>query len=90
MKKNDNRIMYEIPLPNVKLEKSRFVAIITYQKPNKIRLGGRRKTSPRFDTWYGMIYWLNKQPFDFEYVIFKTDKEGVLKEGTKKYGEVLK
>lgn len=87
---SSNDIMYDIPLPDVKLEKPRFVATIRYQIPNKIRINGRFKTSPRFDTIYGVVYWLNKQPYNLTYHIFRTDKASVIKEGSKKIGENIK
>jgi hypothetical protein len=85
-----NDIMYDIPLPDPKFEKKRYVAIIRYQKPNKITLGGKRKTSPRFETLYGVKYWLNKQPFHLEYIIYRTDKDGIITHGSKKIGEDIK
>jgi hypothetical protein len=84
-------IMYDIPLPSLEGEKaSKYVATISYQIPRRIILKGRVKVSPKFDTWYGMIYWLNKQPYHIEYVIYKTDRADVLRSGIKKIGEVLK
>lgn len=82
-------MMSPIPLPDVKFETSRYVAMITYQIPRRLLLNGRRKTSPKFETWYGMMYWLNKQPYNLEYVIYKTDKNDIIKEGSKKIGEVV-
>jgi hypothetical protein len=35
------------------------------------------------------MYWLNKQPYNLEYVIYKTDKNDIIKEGSKKIGEVV-
>lgn len=83
-------LMYEIPLPDPKLEKGKYVATIVYQIPNRIVMHGRRKVSPRFDTLYGMIYWLNKQPYHMDYVILKTDKNTIIRQGSKKIGEILK
>lgn len=83
-------LMKDIPLPSVEFEKPRYVAIIRYQIPRRIILQGRRKSSPRFETWYGMLYWLNKQPYNMDYVIYRTDKEVILKKGTRKLGEVIK
>lgn len=80
----------DIPLPDVKFEASRYVASITYQIPRRLLLNARRKTSPKFETLYGMIYWLNKQPYNMEYVIYKTDKSEVVREGIKKIGESIK
>lgn len=85
-----NDIMTDIPLPDIKFEKPRYVAMIRYQIPKRILLNGRRKTSPKFETMYGMLYWLNKQPYNFEYAIFKTDKEAIIRQGTKKIGEDIK
>lgn len=90
MKSNSGEIMLDIPLPDPKLEKPRYVAMIRYQIPKRIVLHGRRKTSPKFETLYGMLYWLNKQPYNFEYAIYKTDKEAIIRQGTKKIGEDLK
>jgi len=83
-------IAMDIPLSDIKYEKPRYVTMITYQIPKRILLHGRRKTSPKFETMYGLIYWLNKQPYNLEYVIFRTDKDIVIKHGTKKIGEVIK
>lgn len=82
-------LMKDIPLPSVKLEKPRYVAMIRYQIPNRILLNGRRKTSPKFETMYGLIYWLNKQPYNMDYIILKTDKDIIIKEGYKKIGEII-
>ena len=71
-------------------DKPQFVATITYQIKGKIRLDGRTKTSPKFDTLYGLIYWLNKQPYSLEYSIFRTDKLLALREGIKKMGDFIK
>lgn len=79
-----------IPLPDAKFEVSRYVATIVYQIPRRLILHGRRKTSPKFETLYGMIYWLNKQPYNMEYVIYKTDKNEVVREGKKKVGEIIR
>lgn len=79
-----------IPLPDPKLEKPRYVATIIYQIPKRLILNGRRKTSPKFETMYGLMYWLNKQPYNLEYNIFRTDKELVIKSGSKKIGEIIK
>ena len=83
-------LMLDVPLPDVKLDKSKYVAMIRYQLPDRIVLHGRYKTSPRFETLGGLIYWLNKQQCHMDYVIFKTDKNDVIKEGTKKIGENIK
>lgn len=85
-----NDIMYNIPLPDPKFEKGRYVATIIYQKPNKVVLGGRRKTSPRFETLYGVKYWLSKQPYNLEYIIYRTDKDDIIKQGSKKIGEEIR
>lgn len=85
-----SEIMYDKPLPDVKGEKGVFRATILYQIPNRIVLHGRVKTSPRFETMYGMIYWLNKQPYNMEYSIYRTDKTDLIREGFKKAGEVIK
>jgi hypothetical protein len=81
--------MSDIPLPDIKLEDPRYVAMIIYQKPIKIVMGGRRKASPRFETMYGLLYWLNKQPYSMEYIIYRTDKNGIIREGFKKAEEKL-
>lgn len=83
-------IVNTISLPDIKFEKPKFVAMIRYQIPKRIVLNGRRKTSPKFDTMYGMLYWLNKQPYNMDYVIFRTDKDRVVRKGYKKNGEVIK
>lgn len=83
-------LMLEIPLPDVKLEKSKYVAMIRYQLPNRIVLHGRHKTSPKFATLAGLIYWLNKQQYHMDYIIVKTDKDTVVMQGSKKLGEVIK
>jgi hypothetical protein len=82
-------LMKSIPLSDVKLEKGKYVAILRYQIPNRIILNGRRKTSPKFDTMYGLLYWLNKQPYTFDYVIYKTDKDFIIKEGFKRIGDII-
>jgi hypothetical protein len=80
----------DIPLPDVKFEKPRYVAIICYQIPRKIKLGGRRKVSPRFETMYGALYWLNKQDYNMDYMIVRTDQENAIRSGYKKVGEVVR
>ncbi len=90
MKSNGGDIMTDIPLPDVKLEKPRYVAMIRYQIPKRLLLNGRRKTSPKFETLYGLIYWLNKQPYNLEYAIFKTTKDVIIRQGTKKIGETIR
>lgn len=87
--KTSNDIMYDVPLTDPKLEKGKFVATIRYQIPKRIVLHGRRKTSPKFDTMYGLIYWLNKQPYHLEYAIFRIDKDIMIRQGTKKVGETI-
>lgn len=89
-KKNYGAMISDIALPDAKLEEPRFVATITYQIPKRIVLGGRHKSSPRFETMYGLLYWLNKQPYNMEYIIYRTDKNDIIKEGSKKIGEVIK
>ena len=88
MKKSTD-IMNDIPLPDPKLEEGRYIASIRYQIPNRIILHGRHKTSPRFETMYGIVYWLNKQPYNLDFVIYRTDKEGVVRHGSKKQKETL-
>jgi len=88
--KNYGSQISEIALPDPKLEESKYVASITYQIPRRIILGGRRKTSPKFETLYGMLYWINKQPYNMEYTIYKTGNSGIIKEGSKKIGEMIK
>lgn len=88
-KQYSSEIMYDMPLPDVKFEKWRYVATIKYQIPRRLLLHGRTKTSPKFETLYGMIYWLNKQPYNMEYVVYRTDKAEVIKEGYKKIGETI-
>jgi hypothetical protein len=83
-------MLSDIPLPDVKNESPKYVATIVYQKPKRIMLHGRIKTSPKFDTLYGIIYWLNSQPYNMEYSIYRTDKKDIIREGTKKIGEVIK
>jgi hypothetical protein len=83
-------VMNTIPLPDIKFEKPVYVAMIRYQIPKRLMLHGRRKTSPRFETMYGMVYWLNKQPYNMEYVVYRTDKETIIKMGKKKIGEIIK
>lgn len=73
-----------------KSEKPRYVAMIKYQIPKRIVLNGRYKTSPKFETMYGIMYWLNKQPYNMEYIIVHTNKEEVIKQGYKKIGEDIK
>lgn len=82
-------LMKNIPLPDVKLEKGKYIAVIRYQIPNRIILNGRRKTSPKFDGMYGLLYWLNKQPYTFDYIIYRTDKDFIIKEGFKKIGDTI-
>jgi hypothetical protein len=88
--KTSNDVMVNIPLPDPKLERGRYVATIVYQIPNRILLQGRRKVSPRFDTLYGIIYWLNKQPYHMDYIVLKTDKNTIVRQGSKKIGETIK
>jgi hypothetical protein len=83
-------LMLDIPLPDVKLDKPKYVAMIRYQLPNRIVLHGRHKTSPRFETLAGLIYWLNKQQYHMDYIIVKTDKDTVVMQGSKKIGEIIK
>lgn len=85
-----NEIQYNIPLPHIDLDKPKYVITIRYQKPRKIILRDRFKTSPRYDTLYGVMYWLNKQPYNLEFFLFRTDKPEVIREGKKKAGEVIK
>ena len=87
--KTSNDIMYDVPLPDSKLEKGKFVATLRYQIPRRIILHGRRKTSPKFDTLYGLIYWLNKQPYHLEYAIFRSDKDIMIRQGFKRAGETI-
>lgn len=87
--KTSTDIAYEIALTHPKFEKKRFVATIRYQIPNRIVLYGRTKTSPRFETMYGVIYWLNKQPYHMEYTIYRIDKDHIVKQGFKKIGEKI-
>ena len=49
-------IMYDIPLPSPDTDEGKFVATINYQIPKRILLNGRSKTSPKFETMYGVIY----------------------------------
>jgi hypothetical protein len=87
--KRSTDLMMDIPLPDAKLEKGRYVAMLRYQIPRRIILGGRRKTSPKFETMYGLIYWLNKFPHNVEYAIFRTNKGELLTSGYKKIGETI-
>lgn len=87
--KRSTDLMMEIPLPDPKLEKPRYVAMIRYQIPRRIVLDGRRKTSPKFETMYGLLYWLNKLPYNMEYAILKTDKNEIIQSGYKKIGETI-
>lgn len=79
--------MHPLPLPSIEGEKTKYVCMIRYQNPKKIRLYGRRKVSPRYDTMYGLIYWLNQQPFTLDYIILMTTKDIVLRQGTKQANE---
>lgn len=88
-KSYSNEIRYDIPLPHIDLEKAKYVITIRYQTPKRIRLGGRLKTSPRYDTMYGALYWLNMQPYNLEFFIYRTDKSGIIREGTKSIGEKI-
>lgn len=83
-------LMASFPIPDSKTDSSKYVAFIVYQIPRRLLLNGRRKTSPKFDTLSGLVYWLNKQPYNMEYTIFKTDKSDIVREGTKKIGENIK
>lgn len=87
--KRSTDLMMEIPLPDPQLEKLKYVAMIRYQIPKRIVLHGRRKTSPRFQTMYGLIYWLNKFPYNMEYAIFRMDRGEVVTSGFKKIGETI-
>lgn len=87
--KRSNDLMKEIPLPDISLEKPRFVATIRYQIPKRILLHGRHKSSPKFETLYGLMYWLNKQPYNLDYIIYNTNKKEPLKAGRKKIGETI-
>lgn len=82
--------MSRIYLPDVKLEKPRYVAVIRYQLPNRIVLNGRHKASPRYETLYDVLYWLNKQPYNVDYVILRTNSDVVFREGYKRKEEILK
>ena len=73
----------DIPLPHIDGERSRFVALLEYQIPKRIRLHGRRKASPRFDTLYGMLYWLEKREYNMQFIIFCTKKHAPLYKGKK-------
>jgi hypothetical protein len=86
-KKNDTS---PIPLPHIGGETPKFVAFIHYQIPGRILLQGRRKTSPRFNTMCGVIYWLNKQPYHMDFTIFRTDKGQEIRSGSKKFGETIR
>jgi hypothetical protein len=83
-------VMSSIYLPALQLEKPRYVAVIRYQLPNRIVLHGRYKASPRYETFYGMLYWLNKQPYDMDYTILRTDSNVIIMEGYKRKEEILK
>lgn len=87
--KRSTDLMTDIPLPDPKFEKTSFVAMIRYQIPKRIVLNGRRKTSPKFETMYGLLYWLNKMPYNMEYAIFRTDKGELITSGHKKIGETI-
>ena len=87
--KRSTDLMKEIPLTDPKLEKLRYVAMIRYQIPRRIVLDGRRKTSPKFETMYGLLYWLNKLPYNMEYAIFRTDRGELMTSGYKKIGETI-
>ena len=87
---NYGAMMSDIPLPDVKFEEPKFVATIVYQIPKRLVMNGRIKTSPKFDTLYGMMYWLNKQPYNMDFVIYKTNNNDIIKEGSRKIGEVIK
>lgn len=82
-------IMYDIPLTSPEKEKGMYVATINYQIPKRIILNGRSKTSPKFETLYGLMYWLNKQPYNLEYTIYRTDKSVIIREGSKRIGEEI-
>ena len=86
---NYGSMMSDISLSDIRFEEPRYVALIRYQNSRKLKLGGRRKTSPRFETMYGVLYWLNKQPYNMDYVIYRTDKTGIIREGFKKLEEKL-
>lgn len=88
--KSTGGIMSTIPLPSTKLDKPRYVAVIRYQIPNRIILSGRRKVSPRYETFYGMLYWLNKQPYSIDYIVYRTDSDVIIMEGFKRKEETLK
>jgi hypothetical protein len=87
--KRSTDLMVEIPLPDPKLESTKYVAMIRYQIPKRILPNGRRKTTPKFETLYGLIYWLNKLPYNFEYIIFRTNKSEVVASGFKKIEEKI-
>jgi hypothetical protein len=82
--KQINRIF---PTPND--AKSSYVAILRYQKPHRVTMYGKRKTSPKFETLYGLLYWLNKQDYTMEYMILNTKGEEIIREGFKKQGETI-
>jgi hypothetical protein len=88
--KTTGTIMSTVPLPDVRLDKPRYVAVIRYQLPKRIILSGRRKVSPRYETFYGMLYWLNKQPYNMDYIVYRTDSDVVIMEGFKRKEETLK
>jgi len=70
-------------------EVPKYVCIIRYQIPKRILLNGRRKVSPKYDTLYGMMYWLNMQNYNLDYMILKTTTNSILLEGSKKIGEKI-
>jgi hypothetical protein len=79
--------IHPLPLPSTKGESTKYVCVINYQIPRRILLGGRSKVSPRYETMYGLMYWLNQQNYNLDYTILMTTKEIVLRQGTKKAGE---
>ena len=87
---NYSSMVVDFPLPDAKLEKPRYVAVIRYQIPRRIILSGRRRVSPKFETMYGMLYWLNKQPYHMDYVVYRTDSDVIIMEGFKRKEETLK
>lgn len=81
--------LHPLALPSLEGEKTKYVAIIRYQIPKRIVLHGRRKVSPKYETMYGLMYWLNLQPYNLDYTILTTTGDYILRQGSKKIGEKI-
>jgi hypothetical protein len=81
--------IHPLALPSIEGEAMRYVCLIRYQIPGRIVLHGRRKVSPRYETMYGLMYWLNQQKYNCDFTILMTTRDIVLRQGFKKASEKI-